>query len=831
VTPEDDDLLDRALEDRLDPADEEALAARLTNEPDLARRYVERSRDEALLGEGVAGARATRGLDEPPRSGVRPVPLLAALGILGALAVWFLLPAPPREEPAAGAVPAPPIPAAASAVDFGSGRGLRAEYFDNDDLTNLRLERIDPAVDFAWGFGSPHPSIEADTFSVRWRGQIEPLYSEPTTFHVVSDDGARLWIDGRLVVDDWTIRGTRELAGTAVLEAGRRHELRLEYLESVSTARVSLLWSSPSLPMAVVPPTRLFPASSGNHLLEETFSKGLLAPGTWIERLDGAVFEPGALVFPHDAKPAPSLLAAREVERKPGLCLAVGYRGNVHRGKPEPFMGFDGGPGWSPGQRQGRHFNTAAPLGATPGYPIRNDNLDTLFLVVLREHGAFHLVSAEPDCGPDTARLVRVSSLGGARSLRPVLRGGAANARFTSLVLTDLGGEWSDPWGPATFLERFKRDRPERGGTPWASGLSDAGTPDGTWELEAAPGPGTTRLGLIVRAKDAENHLRFEMHAAGTRLMRRREGIDEEVPGTAWREAKLRPGVPVRLSVRCEGPHADLYVDDVPAAYGFDFGELDAAGTKIGVLADGDATLRHLAGWPARVTLPPALAAKLPPVPLAADGDVVVHDDFEAPDGTPLEGRAPKIGRHPWVKGLGTWTIRGGAAAPDRVPAHLHVDCGRRDVELRATIAMPEKPAAWPKDWFPAIHARCSGPGAIEPGAGINARFLWQGGSNEIEVWDRPADTPELRARWAGRSGRILTELINATNITPMIRPGRTHVLKVVVRGSRVSYFCDERLVGTADTRVADGTWVGLNVDAGGDPSVRFLDFTVRAFR
>ena len=64
-----------------------------------------------------------------------------------------------------------------------------------------------------------------------------------------------------------------------------------------------------------------------------------------------------------------------------------------------------------------------------------------------------------------------------------------------------------------------------------------------------------------------------------------------------------------------------------------------------------------------------------------------------------------------------------------------------------------------------------------------------------------------------------------------MLRPAQTHALRIVVRGSRVSYFCDEQLVGTANTRVSHGPWVGLNVDDLGDARVRFLDFTVRTFK
>ncbi|MEH2026811.1 PA14 domain-containing protein, partial [Nostoc sp.] len=58
------------------------------------------------------------------------------------------------------------------------GDGLKAEYYDNIDFTNLKVTRTDPTVNFIWGAGSPDPSIGADTFSARWTGQVEAKYSE-----------------------------------------------------------------------------------------------------------------------------------------------------------------------------------------------------------------------------------------------------------------------------------------------------------------------------------------------------------------------------------------------------------------------------------------------------------------------------------------------------------------------------------------------------------------------------------------------------------------------------------------------------------------------------
>jgi hypothetical protein len=113
-----------------------------------------------------------------------------------------------------------------------------------------------------------------------------------------------------------------------------------------------------------------------------------------------------------------------------------------------------------------------------------------------------------------------------------------------------------------------------------------------------------------------------------------------------------------------------------------------------------------------------------------------VRDDFEAPDGTPLDGRVPtwKWGTHAWKVGQGEWTLEKGAAVLKKAPGYVRLDCGHNDVEITAKIELPPV-APSSGDWFGAIHARASGPGNIVNVGGINARMLWQKGSNEIEVW------------------------------------------------------------------------------------------------
>ena len=139
------------------------------------------------------------------------------------------------------------------------GTGLTGTYFDNLGFAGASASRIDPKIDFNWSDGAPMSSMGADTFSVRWTGQVRAQYSETYTFYTLSNDGVRLWVNGQLLIDNWTDHALTENRGTIVLAAGQQYAIRLEYYENQDSARIRLSWSSPSTSKAVIPSSRLFP--------------------------------------------------------------------------------------------------------------------------------------------------------------------------------------------------------------------------------------------------------------------------------------------------------------------------------------------------------------------------------------------------------------------------------------------------------------------------------------------------------------------------------------------------------------------------------------------
>jgi hypothetical protein len=128
------------------------------------------------------------------------------------------------------------------------------------DFTILKTTRTDSTINFDWGSGSPVGGMDSDMFSVRWTGQVSPRFSETYTFYTTTDDGARLTINGQLIIDNWT--GPTERSGTITLVAGQRYDLQMDYYDRRGRAMAQLSWSSSSQPRQIIPQSQLYPTTA-----------------------------------------------------------------------------------------------------------------------------------------------------------------------------------------------------------------------------------------------------------------------------------------------------------------------------------------------------------------------------------------------------------------------------------------------------------------------------------------------------------------------------------------------------------------------------------------
>lgn len=137
--------------------------------------------------------------------------------------------------------------------------GLLAEYYDGRDFDTLDTTRIDSTVDFDFGSAEPAgTNVGATEYSIRWTGYLLPEFSETYTLYVGSDDGTRLYIDGALLIDNWTDQAYNQESETIALEAGKYYEIEIEYYQGSGGAEVDFYWESASQAYEVVPSTALY---------------------------------------------------------------------------------------------------------------------------------------------------------------------------------------------------------------------------------------------------------------------------------------------------------------------------------------------------------------------------------------------------------------------------------------------------------------------------------------------------------------------------------------------------------------------------------------------
>jgi hypothetical protein len=125
----------------------------------------------------------------------------------------------------------------------------KGEYWSNRTLSgDAALVRNDPGIDFTWPDTGPAFGLPADQFSARWTRTV-PFDAVTYRFHALVDDGVRLWVDERLLIDAWTDHSAHELTADLNLVRGA-HAVKVEYYEQSGQARIKVWWEKIDLPFA-----------------------------------------------------------------------------------------------------------------------------------------------------------------------------------------------------------------------------------------------------------------------------------------------------------------------------------------------------------------------------------------------------------------------------------------------------------------------------------------------------------------------------------------------------------------------------------------------------
>jgi alpha-D-xyloside xylohydrolase len=175
------------------------------------------------------------------------------------------------------AAPSATIPTEALRTPEGKP-GLEVQYFEGRKFERPMGEVIDAKVDHTWPgppLANPPGGLRSlDDFSARWHGALVAPEDGEYEIGVEGDDGFRLWLDGKLVVEDWGEAAKRYKGAKITLQKGQRVVLRIDYYQGQRDRSLRLAWQTPSDRRA---------AASRQSAVDDTMATYLPAGANWFD--------------------------------------------------------------------------------------------------------------------------------------------------------------------------------------------------------------------------------------------------------------------------------------------------------------------------------------------------------------------------------------------------------------------------------------------------------------------------------------------------------------------------------------------------------------------
>ncbi len=160
--------------------------------------------------------------------------------------------------------------------------GLAVQYFKGLDFDEPAGRTVDTKLDHNWPgppLAGPPPGLAGfDNFSARWEGFLTAPEDGEYEFGAEYDDGVRLFVDGRLLVDDWSFGAKRYRGGKVLLTKGRRVAVKAEFHQGGQERYFRLGWRTPSEARAL---------AGRAKTLDNTMATALPAGADWYDYWTG----------------------------------------------------------------------------------------------------------------------------------------------------------------------------------------------------------------------------------------------------------------------------------------------------------------------------------------------------------------------------------------------------------------------------------------------------------------------------------------------------------------------------------------------------------------
>lgn len=142
--------------------------------------------------------------------------------------------------------------------------GLQANYYSDNNLATLKLQRTDPQINNNWGADRPTTLVGFDNFSATWSGYVYLPTTGTFTLSIDSDDGIQLLTAGQFIINGWTLSNPTRKTRTGLLSggAGKYLPVTLRYREFTGDALCIASWSGPGVDPIIIPPEHFFQSAT-----------------------------------------------------------------------------------------------------------------------------------------------------------------------------------------------------------------------------------------------------------------------------------------------------------------------------------------------------------------------------------------------------------------------------------------------------------------------------------------------------------------------------------------------------------------------------------------
>lgn len=126
-------------------------------------------------------------------------------------------------------------------------QGLLGAYYNNIQLSGEPImKRADQQINFSWTLYPPDQRLNPDFYSVRWNTNLIAPMNGTMELGLKGNDGFRLYVNGQLVIDQWTKIGFSTKLIPLKVMAGKAYPIQVEFKEPNSNAHIQLVWKIPS---------------------------------------------------------------------------------------------------------------------------------------------------------------------------------------------------------------------------------------------------------------------------------------------------------------------------------------------------------------------------------------------------------------------------------------------------------------------------------------------------------------------------------------------------------------------------------------------------------